>query len=211
MMSRDKLRQIKSRLRQGIDWSDPNETSQLCHSLVDSNLEALGELEGGQSTQEQRADLAERERQVKLALVDVRVQVGEILDNVPADLRPAVVEGQELVIDLQKLLYTVDLIEEMLKAKGPKWKNEWQWYAPRIEEEFGVVEESPLMPMTSHQAKLKTAELMAQKLIELNPEESIDDLPQCTNPVGSLHDWLPASAGVVRCAKCPLSITMRVY
>lgn len=135
-MGRDKLRQLKSRLRQGCDWSDPNETSQLMHSLIDSHLEVLDQLEGGQSTQEQRADLKERERQVKLALTDLRIMVCEIQDNVPGDLVPAVVEGEPLLHDLSKAVFTIDLIDEMLRAKGPKWKNEWQWYAPRIEEEF---------------------------------------------------------------------------
>ena len=115
MMSRDKLRQLKSAARRktaGMELS-----IETMHALIDHGLEALDAMEGGQSVQEQRAQLKERERQIMLALADVREAIG------PGPSRA---------------LYTVDAIMTMLKAKGPKWTREWSHYRPRIEEEFSA-------------------------------------------------------------------------
>lgn len=133
-MSRDRLRQIKaSTKREGFEPS-----AQLVHSLIDHGLQVLDELEGGQSTIEQRAALKERERQVRLALVDLRVQLAEIQVNIPVDVEPAIIEGQPLVDDLSKSIFTLDMVDQMLKAKGPQWHREWNWYRGRIDEEFGA-------------------------------------------------------------------------
>ena len=101
-------------------------TDQLVHSLIDSNLEAWEQLEGGKDTQTQRAELKERERQVGIALAQLREVIHPLLDAGP-DPDPA-----------SKALYIVDQIMDMLRARGPKWKREWSWYAPLIEEEFGA-------------------------------------------------------------------------
>jgi hypothetical protein len=57
----------------------------------------------------------------------------------------------------------------------------------------------------------KAEQTMAEKLIDLGPEDAIEDLPRCTHPVGSEHDWLPATAGVVRCGKCSIAVTTRIW
>lgn len=116
-----------------MDYEPSRDTIRM---LCDGALELLDALEGGPDTQAQRAVLAERERQVKLAVADLQALLVEIQENVPPDVEPAVVEGGPLLRDLAKARFTADLIVEMLKAKGPKWQNEWSWYTPRIEEEF---------------------------------------------------------------------------
>jgi hypothetical protein len=118
MMSRDKLLALKKAARRKTAGMElPIATM---HALIDSNLEALDRLEGGTSTQERRAELAERERQVGLALRDLEVSIRT--------------EGASTA----KQLYILDMINDMLKATGPKWHREWSWYTPRIEEEFGA-------------------------------------------------------------------------
>jgi len=123
MMERQTLQMIKKQLKTGTPPSI-SQTMQLLHSLTDHGLEALDELEGGKTVQEHRAELQERERQIRLALKDLR----EILTLSPRSPRPRV--------DVQKALFTLDMVEQMLKATGTKWRREWAWYQPRIEEEF---------------------------------------------------------------------------
>jgi hypothetical protein len=83
--------------------------------LIDSHLEALDALDGGRDAQE-------RERQVRLAL---------------ADLQAVLYTDPFTPVDLSKAQFVTELVDEMLKAKGPKWSREWAWYRPRIGEEFG--------------------------------------------------------------------------
>jgi len=134
-MERQTLQTIKKQLKTGTPPSI-SQTMQLLHSLTDSNLEALNQLEGGDWAVKKRVELIQREVQIRLALADLRVQIATIQDNIPADVEPAVVEGQPLIDDLGKVIFTMDMIDLMLKAKGPQWNREWKYYQPRIEEEF---------------------------------------------------------------------------
>jgi hypothetical protein len=120
MMSRQKLRELKKAARRKTAGMElPIQTM---HALIDSNLEALDALEGGKSTQEQRAELQERERQLMLALADIRERIGP---------------------NGSRALYAVDAAMEMLRAKGPAWHRKWDWYTPRIAEEFDEASDQP--------------------------------------------------------------------
>jgi hypothetical protein len=137
MMSREKLLALKKAARRKTAGMElPIATM---HALLDSNLEALDQLEGGKTTQELRAELTERERQVGLALKDLRTELSEAerlaIHDLPSFCKADEDEG---VRAIHKSLHTVDMINEMLKATGPKWQREWSWYTPRIEEEFGA-------------------------------------------------------------------------
>lgn len=131
MISSDKLLQLRSKVKRGQLLDRDQQLA-----VIDHGIQALVEIAGGQSILDKRNELKTREAEVAKALVDLRVQIAEIQVNIPVDVEPAVVEGQVLVDDLSKAIYTVDAITEMLKAKGPAWKREWSWYRPRIEEEF---------------------------------------------------------------------------
>jgi hypothetical protein len=37
----------------------------------------------------------------------------------------------------------------------------------------------------------------------------VDKLPRCKNPVGTEHDWAPATGGIARCRKCDLATEVR--
>jgi hypothetical protein len=117
MMSRDKLLTLRKRVKAG-DALDRDQTL----AVIDHGVAAYVEMQGGASAVERRRELAERERQVRLALADLR----EVL-------RPRLMRHQ---VDLDRARLIVDLIDEMLAAKGPAWKREWSWYQPRIDEEF---------------------------------------------------------------------------
>jgi hypothetical protein len=133
MMTRDKLLALKKAARRKTAGMElPIATM---HALIDSNLEALDQLEGGKTTQERRAELTERERQVGLALKDLR----EILTSQSlTDIGGADWMCREAEQAAKKAVYILDMINDMLKATGPKWHREWSWYTPRIEEEFGA-------------------------------------------------------------------------
>src|SRR5271168_4884749 len=79
------------------------------HALVDHGLAALDEIAGGTSTIDQRADLAERERQVKLALADLREVITKIIAH-----EPVVVEGH-LHVAIRKARFTLDMVDQMLR------------------------------------------------------------------------------------------------
>ena len=111
-------RQTLARLAKVARKMDYHPSRQEVITLVDHGLAALDEIDGGKSTIELRAELKERERQVKLALLDL----GEALQTER---------------NLEKGIYIAHLIMQMLNAKGTKWHNEWSWYQPRVEEEFG--------------------------------------------------------------------------
>ena len=122
--------------RRVLNKMDYHPSTDTIRMLCDGALELLDALEGGPSIQARRAELTERERQVKLALTDLNVLLAEIQVAIPPDIEPAVVEAEPLLRDLSKARLMADLIIEMVKAKGPKWHREWSWYTPRIEEEF---------------------------------------------------------------------------
>jgi hypothetical protein len=128
MMGRQRLLELKKAARRKTSGMELG--IQEMHALIDHGLECLDKIDGGQTA-------AERDKQLGLALADLRGVLHEILDNVPVDLKPAVADAEPLLRDIQKGVYTLDCIEEMLKAKGPQWKRQWADYVPRIEEEFG--------------------------------------------------------------------------
>lgn len=122
MMTRDTLHRMKAALKKRGQGDMALDDYQALHALINSNLEALDELEGGASAVEKRRELAERERQLRLALADgLRV----------------VKAHPPLTLDEQKVAFILDCAIEMLEAKGPAWKRAWAWYAPRVDEEFG--------------------------------------------------------------------------
>ena len=120
MMSRDKLLTLRKRVKAG-EALDRDQTL----AVIDHGVQAYVEMEGGASAVERRRELAERERQVRLALADLR----EVLTLSPRSPRPRVGDVRARFI--------LDLVDEMLKAKGPAWHREWSWYQPRVDEEFG--------------------------------------------------------------------------
>ena len=126
MMSRQKLQELKKTVRK-MDF-EPN--LQTIHALIDHGLQALTELEGGPSVQAQRAELAERERQLGLAVADLR----SVLMVVETDLRHR--HEPDLLECAGRALFMTALMREMLRAKGPAWHRQWDWYTPRIAEEF---------------------------------------------------------------------------
>jgi hypothetical protein len=120
MMSRDKLLTLRKRVKAG----EILDRDQML-AVLDHGVQAYVEMEGGASAVEKRRELAERERQVGIALAQLREELG------PNRCSPT---GR---VDIERARYTLDAIMEMLKAKGPAWRREWSWYAPAVEEEFG--------------------------------------------------------------------------
>ncbi len=55
---------------------------------------------------------------MKLALADLTATVEKLAETATDSTHPEY--GQ-------KALYTLDLIQQMLKAKGPAWTREWEW------------------------------------------------------------------------------------
>jgi hypothetical protein len=110
MMGRDKLLALRKRVKAGETLSR-DETL----AVIDHGVGCWVEILGGESAVKRRSELAERERQVGIALAQLRDAIGPE----PSEAR-----------------YIVDAIMDMLKAKGPAWKREWAWYAPRVDEEF---------------------------------------------------------------------------
>jgi hypothetical protein len=116
MMGRDKLLALRKRVKAG----EVLERDQVL-AIIDHGVASWVEMEGGASAVLRRRELAERERQIALALSDVR-----------AELTDTALGG-----DAHKALYMVDCAIKMLSAKGPTWKREWSWYKPSVDEEFG--------------------------------------------------------------------------
>lgn len=120
MITREKLHYLKKLLRE--DRYDVSaEASQVLHTLVDSNLEALTLLDGGM-------DAKERERQISLALADLRDEVERLSAIAQDSMHPE--WGA-------RTLFTLDMVNQMVNAKGVAWRRKWDWYTPRIAEEFG--------------------------------------------------------------------------
>lgn len=126
-------RETLHRLRAEAKRSGFEPSTQVLYALIDANLAVLDELEGGASVQEQRAALAERERQVRLALVDLREVLGR------AGLAAKFERQEDAVDEISRATLVCELIVEMLRAKGAAWGREWSWYQPRIAEEFDGV------------------------------------------------------------------------
>lgn len=116
--------------RRVVNKMDYRPTAETVRMLCDGALELLDELEGGPGVQALREEQRERERQVALALEDLNVWAREAYEATYSD-------GNLQTIDkVAKVRVGIELVREMLKAKGPKWRREWSWYTPRIEEEF---------------------------------------------------------------------------
>jgi hypothetical protein len=119
MISRDKLNQIKAQLRRdGHTYG--HKALQLLHTLVDHGIEAVDLLDGG-------VDAVERERQIRLGLEDLYQALLHARLTAPSR-------------QVDKAIYTLDMVRQMLKAKGADWKRGWDWYRPRIDEEFSEVD-----------------------------------------------------------------------
>ena len=92
MMRRDTLLALRTAVKHHHPpVIDPHDI----RNMIESHLEALDRIEGGQTE-------AERTKQLTLALADLRAVLNEVLDNVPADVEPAVIEGEPLIRDLQR-------------------------------------------------------------------------------------------------------------
>jgi hypothetical protein len=100
---------------------DYHPTTQTVHMLCDSLLELLDTVDGGQDQRDWEQERAELDKQVRLALADLRVEVQHLADD--------------SLHRRTKAMYTLDMIDEMLSAKLRNRKK-WDWYQPRIEEEF---------------------------------------------------------------------------
>lgn len=119
MITRQTLHHIKKILKE--DRYDVSaEANQVMHTLIDSNLQLLDQIDGGM-------DAKERERQIGLALVDLRTVVADLAETARDSMHPEYGD---------KALYVLDMVGQMLKAKGAAWTRKWDYYTPRIEEEF---------------------------------------------------------------------------
>jgi hypothetical protein len=116
--------------RRVINKMDYTPTRDTIRMLCDGALELLDALEGGPDVQQQRAELKERERQIALALDDLHAWAREAYTATYAD-------GNLNTVDtVAKVRVGIEKVKEMLRAKGPRWKNEWSWWRPQIDEEF---------------------------------------------------------------------------
>ena len=102
----------------------------MIHALIDSNLQLLDLIDGGTTA-------ANRTAEVRKGLGDVRAVLNEILDNVPADLEPAVINGSPLITDVSKALFMLDIISRDMLSSAYRRYPAWDDQKPRIEEEFG--------------------------------------------------------------------------
>lgn len=132
MITRETLHRTKKQVKDPKFGFSPGQ-QEVVHTLIDSNLQLLDLLDGGM-------DAKERERQIGLALVDLQGALELVKlchDRQRSPLRPDVVlpsVGADRALARAK--YTLDLIAQMVKAKGPAWQRKWDWYQPRIAEEF---------------------------------------------------------------------------
>ena len=124
MMRREKLQALKNAARK----MDHHPSTQTEHALIDHGLEALDLIEGGTT-------LANQYKEVKAGLAELRVQLSTILDNIPADLEPAVVDGEPLIRDLSKAIYVTDLVAGMLTTDYRRYPS-WADVRQQMEEEF---------------------------------------------------------------------------
>ena len=134
MMTADKLNQLRGKVKRG-ELLDRDQ--QL--AVIDHGLGALTEMAGGQSVLDRQNLLKVREQQVHLALVDLR----KLLATTKARVANAMPRDGMKEVDpgLTRAIFTLDMIKEMIKAKGPAWYREWSFYTPRIAEEFDVENE----------------------------------------------------------------------
>lgn len=121
-MTRQKLYEIKSAAKKAPFTPTP----QMIHSLVDSHLEAYDKIDGGHGFQ---LDQHKVRHEVREAFKDLRPAVEQLAHTATDSMHPEY--GPYAV-------YIVDLIEEMLSEKRrPEFHQVWDYYRPRIDEEFG--------------------------------------------------------------------------
>lgn len=85
------------------------------HMLLDASLELVDSVDGGTKQRDWEQERNEVDKQVPLALFDMRTAL--------------------LAGDVEKAKYITECIQEMVSAKLRNRKK-WSWYQPRIEEEF---------------------------------------------------------------------------
>jgi hypothetical protein len=93
-------------------------------------------IDGGKAQHDWEQERRQLDKQVGLGLLDLVAVLHEIIDNLPPDVEPAVVEAEPLIRDLNKAVLIAELIDQMVVQKLA-WRKEWAFYVPRIEEEFG--------------------------------------------------------------------------
>jgi hypothetical protein len=103
-----------------VNKMDYHPTRQTVNMLCDGLLEALDAIDGGQGQRDWEQERREVEKQTQLALADLRATL-----HIPMD-----------TLSVNKAAYTLACIDEMLSAKLRN-RRKWDWYQPRIEEEFG--------------------------------------------------------------------------
>lgn len=101
------------------------------HAVIDSHLEALDLIDGGTTA-------ANRTAEIRAGLADVTAILHDILDNVPVDLEPAVIDGQPLVTEVSKAVFILELISSEMLSTDYRRYGTWADQLPRIEEEFGA-------------------------------------------------------------------------
>jgi len=126
VIGREKLQLIKRLLKE--DRYDVSaEVNQTMHSLVDHGLECLDKIDGGAEQRDWVAERAVADKQIRLALDDLK----KVLS---APLRTMNRDAGDDACDRGR--YISDCIDQMLRAKTV-WAREWAHYQPKIAEEFG--------------------------------------------------------------------------
>ena len=101
--------------RRVVNKMDYVPTAETIRMLCDGALDLLDKVDGGQAQRDWEQERYELDKQVQLALFDMRTAL--------------------LVHDVKKALYITECIQEMVHAKLRN-RRRWEWYQPRIEEEF---------------------------------------------------------------------------
>lgn len=104
---------------------------QFTHAVIDSHLQALDLIDGGTTA-------ANRTTEVRAGLADVTAVLHDILDNVPVDLQPAVIDGKPLVTDVSRAVFMLELISREMLSTDYRRYGTWADQLPRIEEEFSA-------------------------------------------------------------------------
>lgn len=130
MITRQKLYEVRARMKK--EQPGFNEGArEVVLMLVDQCLLLDDAVNGGQPQRDWAAERAAADRQVRLALDDLRAVIQPLRDIQEG----ALVDETERVA--HKADYTAGCIDQMLRAKTA-WAREWAHYQPKIEEEFGV-------------------------------------------------------------------------
>jgi hypothetical protein len=117
--------------RRVVNKPDYVPTREVVRMLCDGALELLDQVDGGQDQRNWEQERYELDKQVQLALFDMRTTLlaGDV-DDPTSDIK------LRAAIAIQKALYLTECIQEMVHSKLRN-RRKWEWYRPRIEEEFG--------------------------------------------------------------------------